>query len=79
MDSLLDYTNPYNYIQHANESPLPQGWLYPHCGKVNAPWRSQCDCGPHTNSGTSEFWTCQWCGDRYGYGVTWHYCSGMNP
>ena len=44
------------------ESIMTYGWVCPVCGKVNAPWASQCTCngklqtpyGPTCNTGTSS-------------------------
>lgn len=36
---------------------VPEGWHCPVCGKVNAPWVSQCPCsGYHTTSVDPKPW-----------------------
>lgn len=35
---------------------IPRGWLCIRCGKVNAPWKTSCDCKPKSYPGsTSNF------------------------
>lgn len=35
------------------EQPTQQGWICPRCGKVLAPWMSQCDCATPTVSSST--------------------------
>ncbi len=35
-----------------NELPPQQGWVCPKCGRVNAPWKSSCDCVSTQTTGT---------------------------
>lgn len=37
---------------HNNELPPQQGWVCPKCGRVNAPWKSSCDCVSTQTTGT---------------------------
>lgn len=32
----------YTYSNHSNKAE--KGWECPRCGRINAPWKSQCDC-----------------------------------
>lgn len=43
-----DYTFTPATIHTDNYQPksLPEGWICPRCGKVNAPWVPSCDCKP---------------------------------
>lgn len=43
------------YIPNWNNPPAAQGWECPRCGRINAPWMSQCTCsrGSYTISTTS--------------------------
>ena len=36
-----------------NELPPQQGWICPKCGRVNAPWKSGCDCTSSQTSGST--------------------------
>ena len=31
-----------------------EGWICPRCGKVNAPWRAECDCKPKVHMAHTE-------------------------
>ena len=39
------------------KSKAEQGWECPRCGRINAPWKSQCDC-------SGGYWTTTWTSDK---------------
>ena len=49
----------YPYTQPKAE----QGWECPRCGRINAPWKSQCDC-------SGRYWTVT-CGNGTGDNPDW--------
>lgn len=36
------------------EVPAQYGWICPRCGKVHAPWVSECDCSNNTTTTTTS-------------------------
>lgn len=38
-------------------SKAEQGWECPRCGRINAPWKSQCDCGRNNYWTVTSDWT----------------------
>ena len=44
-----------NITEFEWKAPIQQGWECPRCGKINAPWVSQCDC-PKTQYTVTTTW-----------------------
>lgn len=53
METKTDYSGSSNTYDWRAPSYPQQGWECPRCGKINAPWISQCNC-PRNN------WTISW-------------------
>ena len=46
-------------------SKAEQGWECPRCGRINAPWKSQCDCGRNNYWTVMDGWTYKPYGDEW--------------
>ena len=57
-------------ITNVRDSYISQGWLCPRCGKINAPWMSQCNCSGKPIEIT--------CGDYTHYPAEWS-TAGAHP
>ena len=41
---------------YRSSPPTEYGWACPRCGRINAPWRSQCDCNGYGWQSTWDWW-----------------------
>ena len=64
-DSTTGTSSSTNYNRYTHYYPAAQqGWECPRCGKINAPWVSQCNC-------SRDNWTVTWASDHVNVKPDW--------